>query len=324
MDTLANPQLEAEYLASCILDGNIIPGGYTIIRMLISRLPVVNFGETSMIEEILQKKLLDKMGLLKDKEIEDFYYGKNPELLSIFNQMLNEVMILEPVFKKAQEEEQQAHHDQIFNEIQNTEHVDDMATIVNGSTPQTQHNEELQADDFKLRSLESMLDSIIELYGTADVKIKYKKQSKMDTIELKMFLLNIEQNIPKVNMDPMVVSTLYQDLSILAQNIPTDILDPFTIDSMNNLYMVFCNPKDYYSYCKKEEIDSAMIGEAFYTAFPEFHSLFVDMYMEDYESMDYQEQTNFRKCFALTENNGDLVSFCSSGIHPATPPAQGK
>jgi hypothetical protein len=107
---------------------------------------------------------------------------------------------------------------------------------------------------------------------------------------------------------------VFQAIDSITQKVPPNDLDPFKQDEVDNLVHIFMNPKDYYSMCKSEAIDSEENATLFQHVYPEFHKLFLDMYMDDFETMDIQEQTNFRKCFAIPEDNMELVTLCSGYI----------
>lgn len=311
MDTLGNPGLEAESMSGSILSGNFLPGNYMILRTLFSSLSIPESIQISFTSEELKKKLVDKLGLLKDKEIKSFYYGKNPGLLEAVKMIYEECDELVPVYEQASEQSQRFHYDRTFKNISEQNDVSEMAKIAAMSPPLTEETWYITVTQKKLEILKSKLSSIVSLYGQTTGKVKEDKFEQKGRMELKRFLTNLEENLPDMGLDPIVIMALYRSISILAAAIPNDDLNPFLIDVMENLYGVLCHPEDYYSYCKQEKIIDERVGRAFLECCPEFFNTFTSIYIEEYPKMDFQEQINFQKCFDMSQDNSQLIMMCS-------------
>lgn len=320
---LGNQQLECEHLTGRILKGDQIPGPFTTLKIVFSSLPMVDAGDSEIILGLLQKKLVNKLGLLKDSEIENFYYGKNPELLEAVERIKAEVDESLPALEIASEVERNDYFDRKFQEVNSQEDVSDMVQILNSSSQNSRRFDELENRKIDSQVLQTKIETILDLYGKAERKIRDKDQRAMNPLELKEYLTQIERDMPYSDYDPVMVMTLYYTLSILSASIPNDELDPFRVDIMQSLYNVLCNPDDYYAYCKQEKIVDISEGKSFSECYPEYYKKFTNMYVDEYDDMDYQQQINFKKCFDLVEDNSDLVAMCSTSLTPPPPQPQG-
>ena len=116
-------------------------------------------------------------------------------------------------------------------------------------------------------------------------------------------------------VEPVTVNAFPSAVTIISALPPPNNLNPFKKDEVENLLQVLSNPKEFYTFCRLNEIISPLVGTLFGHCYPGFYHMYLDMYLDDYENMNYQEQINFRKCFGLTENNTQLITLCSSHIN---------
>ncbi len=311
MEYLSNPQQESEYIASQLLSMSEIPKEFTNIAILFSSLPMVEFGLSEKILLLLRKKLVTSIGILKDEEIKKFMQGKNPELFSFVEVLERESSEFFPLLKRAAEVEGNIHVIKTYEEMRQHKDNDFMMQQLSGTPETTSTTDDLNQKELMARTLLSKSKSLLRLYGSSNEKLKIKKSNQMSPIELKVFITKLENSFTNANLDPTIVMVLMEALQVISASIPPNDLDPLLVDVMNNLYKILCNPEEFYSYCKNYEVVDEKEGQAFYEVYPAFHSKYLEMYMDDYDHMDYQDQINFQKCFGLVQDNSEIIALCA-------------
>lgn len=311
MDTLGNPELEAESISALILADSSVPQEYVNLCMLMSSLSIPELPTIEEMGDAIKKKYIDKLGLLKSSHVVNFLKGKDEDMYLIFQLLYEESSMLYPMYEVSAQIEQKLHFEKVLQQTLEQEDVSDKQRIAQSHSAIGGKAWEHMVMSKKLEVLQNKLSTILSLYGSYSMRLKEKKNKNMDPIELKRYLTLLEQDLMKSGLDPLVIMCTYKALCILAAAIPNDSLDPSKVDVMDNIYDVFCNPQDYYSYCKQEKIIDQKVGSAFYDAYPEYFKKFSSMYVEDYEQMDYQDQINFQKCFDMVQDNSQTISMCS-------------
>lgn len=312
IDTFSNTNLEIELATSNILKVVPIPPDYTYLRVIISELPILDTSDLSPLT--YPKNLVDSKGLLKASAIESYYLGKNESLLSEFENLLMEVTKLIPEYQIIVKK----FYEYIESTLDNSDlgyFFDEFASTVNsvqGTADEMQRYDDLQID---LRKLEGLLNFTISQYGVGVSKIPSKGYFKTYNTEYKLYLNTLLTDYENVVTSPEVMMVLGKVIDSISTLDKPEDTSTFTKEQRENLLELLMNPEDFYKRCKLQEIISPLVGTLFGHCYPGFYHMFLDMYLDDYEKMNYQEQINFRKCFGLDENNSQLVTLCSNYIN---------
>jgi hypothetical protein len=313
-DNFCDPNLETEIQVSNILKGLLSNPTYISFREEICKLKMIDVSDDiTEVLLMLQRKIVDSMGLLKDNKMEAYYKGKDNELFLLFKQLKEKIGKQIVTYEDAL----QKRMDESVAELEYSMNQSDYASMVEGLgsiSNEEMYTKELEATQQDMFNMEVSLRNIINAYDKNEPFISKKAYySKFDT-EYKLYLDQLTKSIDQITNSALVSMNVFQAIDSITQKVPPNDLDPFKQDEVDNLVHIFMNPKDYYSMCKSEAIDSEENATLFQHVYPEFHKLFLDMYMDDFETMDIQEQTNFRKCFAIPEDNMELVTLCSGYI----------
>ena len=279
---------------------------------MISEIPYLDTSE--FIPLTYPEKLIDNIGLLKDNIIESFYLGKDDSLLVSFMILEAEVSMLVPIYIDKIREVLDSVEDTLDSSSLGYR-FEDMAFTL--STQQHKQSEIKNYDDMlsKLELMKVSLKNVILKFGTGIKKPSNKSTEVTFNIPYKMFLNDLTVNSDKYISDPTLAITLGKVIDSISILDPKDSLDPFILELENNLLSVLTSPKDFYKKCHLGEIISPIIGALFNQCYPEFYSKFLEIYLESFDKMSYQDQLNFRQCFALLEDNSQLTQLCSSNMN---------
>lgn len=315
-ETIGTSQLEAEYLSSCILKGILYPHSYTNLRIQLAGLKFIDISnkyDTKLLE--LQNQTIEKSGLLKDKEIESYYYGKNPELKSLIKSLSNEISKMDDLYSIAIPEKGIMIADELEGNISSAPFTyADIGEQVNRAATQHSHLEELNSTHLDVQRTKASLRNILDSYGLSNIKLPKKGFEASLSTDYQLYIQDLTMNLDKVTSNPQLTFTLSNCLDSVASLIPKDELDPYLSDVCNNFLEVVTNPKSFYSMCENDEIISSSVGQMFQHCYPSFYNKFLDMYMDAIPDMDYQDQIDFRKCFGMEADNAALSSLCSKYI----------
>lgn len=312
---VGNPDLEAESLASQLLAGLVLPADYTTLRINLAGIPIVDASD-KLTEKLisLQDEITTKFGLIEDKAAKDFYFGEAPELRSLVKAILKETQTQAELYIIAAEQQYELVAESIEAQAATMDYYN-LAEGVNqsmaGSDKVTQYND----TSIKLRQMKGVLTAILESYGIGKTKIPTKKVVTPGlTTKYKLYLQDLSTHLDEAVSHIKLSFTIAKALDGIFSLIPKDDLDPYLSDVCTNFIDVVTDPKSYYNKCQNDEIVSSSVATLFGNAYPEFYSKFQDMYMDEYESMDNQDQIEFRKCFGLDSNQSELTDLCSKYV----------
>lgn len=314
MNTIGNEELEMEYLASKIISGILLPSDYVDLCSYISRIPIIEGSEKLLVLlDELKSEVISSLGLLKDVEINKYYYGENKEVLKLISSLLKETKSLIPVYEQAQLDKMDLEVSKLKSGMQGQSYVD-MGDAINAASAESDEINRISLDTQQLKISKNLLESIISLYGVSLSKLPNKSMDTKITTKYKLFLLNLTNNLDKVTSNILLSSVMGRLIDSISVSIPKDNLDPFKLEISNNLLETLSNPKDYYKDCKTNVIVSSDVGSLFRHCYPEFSDKFLNMYLEDYDNMEYQDQINFRKCFAIPADDSQLLQLTNTYI----------
>jgi len=327
----AKPDLENEYVASKTLKGIMWPKSYIVLRENFCKIHSLEaIPEINSIIIMLQKSLLTPSGLLKDNKLEDFYKGKSEDLYKLLQYLFQISVDYENTYSlavKGKLQAEMARIELVANTMSNTAEYAETIDKVNS---EQMFLKQLDAIHYTLILNQNALAEILDIYGTG-LSIPKKGKYSGYSEEYQFYLDDLYRNFIEEELNPEITRIVYQAIDAITQMIPRDNLDPFKLDQCKNLIDVLQEPDSFYIKCKNEEIQSSNVGSMFTMIYPGYTDMYLDMYMEEYEHMDLQAQINFRKCFNLIENVGELVSSVSSMINlgfvpiqPAQPVKKGK
>lgn len=315
VDSVGNPKLEAEYMASGILKGMVLPSQYTDLCIQLAGIPMLQVSQT--LEPFimnLQDELIDNFGLVKEKESKDYLAGNNPGLFQLLTAIFQEVDHLIKIYGMAAKEKFEQTAEKIQQHAQSMDYFD-LGQGVDQAAADSDYIHKLDADHTDLRKMQGSLAAILRYYGAETRKFTNKVHCKpgVDS-EYKMYLQQLVENIDTVTNNVQLAFTLGSTLDSIIGLLPKDDLDPYISDVCANFIKVITNPKDFYNMCKQDDIVSSSVGQMFAHSYPQFYEKFLDMYMDEVPKMEYQEQIDFRKCFALPEDTSQLTALCSNYI----------
>jgi len=309
-----NKQLEFEQLTSGFLKGIVYPKEYI---NLISNICNLKFIETSIelsesLKEI-QKKIVTKTGIIKESRVKNYYLGNDDVLHELFQTCYQKVSEQEKLYDLVIKEHMELLYRQMENSVEDLSDFEQMSNAIHSATLENEVLKQRDQVHLDLRIIKTSLFNILMSYGSGEpfsTKEKYTQYSK----EYQLFINSMFYNLTEVVSDPLYSMLIYTALSEIINTIPKNELDIYGKDKLKNLISVLLNPQDYYSKCSREEIDSPQVAQSFYKVYPEYMEMFLDMHLDKYEQFDQQKQINFRKCFNLVENQGQLISMCSASL----------
>lgn len=313
-EQVENNLLETELQTSEIIQGVLYPAPYTNLRNNLSKIKPIQEIEIDYLP--LMKILFDKKGFLKDSEVEHFWYGNNVKLLQELTKLQTTLQDAISFFNVAIPNQIIA----IQNELSNKMVGQDVVGLSQAIDSVQYNNMIIDSKQVTLNALkiqEGVINAIIEAYGLSSQRLKHKKNIVPSlSPNYKVYLNELSTNISEYveNIETSMVLGRVLD-SIITTLPPPNNLDTFKKEEVENLLKVLSHPKEFYTFCRLQEIISPLVGTLFGHCYPGFYHMFLDMYLDDYEKMNYQEQINFRKCFGLDENNSQLITLCSNYIN---------
>ena len=127
---------------------------------------------------------------------------------------------------------------------------------------------------------------------------------------------SITQNIGEITSNTLLAVIIGKVVDSISASLPSkNNLDPFNNEIALNVLHSLADPENFYKECKIGNIVSPAVGTLFGHCYPEFYHKFIDIYMEKGDTLPYQEQINFRKCFGLPEDNSQLINLCSTYVN---------
>lgn len=313
--TVGDPELESEYLASCIVSGILYPADYNTLRINIAGLEFLDASNdlTDMLD-VIQKETTSKFGILKDTVVEKYYYGEEPDLFKVFEVMHEHLQNLELMYGVATQEKFMQIADDIAEKSQSMKY-EDVGQAVDETALESQHMHDLDKTHLQLRKMIGITSAILKGYGAAKGKLLKRTKVKPKTLpDYEMFLQELTDNLDVVCNNMQLSSVVGRVLDSINSLWPQNELDPYLMDVSNNFIAVITEPKDFYSMCKQDEIISPSVGQMFGHCYPEYYSKFVDMYTDNINEIDYQSQLDFRKCFGMVPDDSQLTALCSQYI----------
>lgn len=306
----ANPFLETEFVTSKVLQGIFWPDSYIVLRASFCDLDMFEtIPDLNMKLTLLQKKIITSFGLLKDSYIENFYKGKEPELLKLIDSLLVEVIVLSEIYDRAVKEKLADAEKGLLVTAENLTSMEELSKQIDVANSENMFIQSMDATHYKLRKATEDLKKIREIYGSKEpIKKtpKFSKYSDAYRFYISDLYMNADSLYPSINL----VANIFKGVDSIIQYVPKDGLDPFNLDKCENLVDILMHPEDYYQKAKKGDVETSDIANMFNYVYPIFMSKYVDMAFEDYDKLDGQEQVNFRKCFDMPADNSRLLSLC--------------
>ncbi len=244
MKYIADVELDQEYLASKILTGLIYPKEYIDIRNYLCKLELVDISiELDEMLTKLQKDVVTPFGLLDDKEIEKYYYGKNPELFSLLDAINSSINAWIPTYTSALIEKEHKVIEELSEDLQGQDFVG-MGEAINSVQFKKQEIDNIAQTKKQLQIFEGLINALLPLYGSNQQKLPTKKVKIHADPSYQLFLQDINSNIDQVagNMDMAIV--LGRLIKSIVPVIPKDSLDPYRLSEADNLLDTLTNPKD--------------------------------------------------------------------------------
>jgi len=315
MKYLTDVELELENLASKILKGMVVPTNYINIHTYFCQLELLNVSEEiSLLLHTLQKKLVTDMGLLKESQLEKYFYGQNPEIIEILSSLKLEVDMWEPKYKQALLEKEDELVNDLADKMQGQDFVG-MGEAINRIQTRKQELENIQQTKIQLQKFQGVVDFLIPLYGSSIKKLSKKTKNPSLNKEYQLYIQDMLSHIDQYAGNAQLAFVLGRSIKSIQELFPkTVILDPYTTEISENLLKVLTNPEDFYSDCKTNRILSNSEGTTFQYCYPAFYEIYLNIYLEDFEKMDYQDQITFRKCFSLIADNSQLLQLANTYI----------
>lgn len=316
LETVGNPGLEGEYLASRILHGNINDPRYLNLRMDLAGLSFVDASQelTELLTQI-KKMVVGNQGLIDRPVVKKLYFDDAPELTALIEKAHAEVTKLSYLYNEAQTEKL---HDSYFNmqgEIETAPMTyEDIGQIVNSYTIDNDEVAQLGQTKTELDRMEASLRNILTVSSKDNPKLSSKEIPANLSVKYKLFLTDLTNNLDVATDNIQISMVVSKGLDAITTTLPADDLDPFTTDVCNNIISALTDPESFYSKCKNDEIISPVVGQMFGHSYPEYYSKYSDIFMEDYEGLSYQAVLDFKKCFGLSPDDSELVSLCSQYV----------
>lgn len=311
--TLSNTELEREYIVSKLISESKLPKDYTKLRLLISEIPILDTSEIFPLPySYIISVTSDKMNLLNDDVIKDFYYGKDTKLLQAFLVLLSKVDLLIPLYSEKSFSKFINTADTIHDQLPG-EGFEGIAEIINSTLLNV--NQEKNYKDMRedLMKLKGKLESVCLSYNQGIEKIVEKSKTPKFDDKYQIFLQDLYTNADKYIEDGALAVTLgctIDSISILVSS----TLDPYSRDLLNNFLDVITHPKNFYKDCFNDKIISPAIGTLFYHCYPYFYKKFYSMVLDDYDKMPYQKQIQFRQAFGIPSDDSAISQLCASSM----------
>jgi hypothetical protein len=314
INTISDIELEREYITSKFLSKIIWPKDYISLRFLISNIKILDTKEIIPLTYPPLKLLITNQGLLKDKVIEGYYYGKESILLELFMLLLGEVSMNIPIYEQKIAEKLEEIQNDIESQLPG-EGYEGIGYIINTTLNKNEEVKNFDSIKFDLQKLKAQLENIIIRFGSGIEKISHKDKKVSFDVEYQLYLLNLQNKIDKFTDDGALAGIIAKAIDAIGIMNPKNSLDPFVKDLEDNLIHVLTKPDNFYSDCKNDNIVSKFIGQAFGLVYPHFFKKFYSIYLDEYEKLSYQEQMQFRNCFGISEDNSALITLCSNYVN---------
>jgi hypothetical protein len=316
METIGNPELESEYIASLILRNSYVSEEWANLKISFSALNKVDILNIEQDIESLEDFLIDSFGLVKDSEVSKFLEGNCKYVYESLAVLENKAHVLQPILKQVYEEKLKESFTNTFNQFESLYNdvtlVPELANSIPEQDPQLA---QLQSNYESLFLLQKRCSSIISLYGSSKIKQTILRSYKPSNLqELKNYILQLQQSLPDLKLPGLVIYQLSQIIEALYVNTPLDDLDPFKVDRVLELFTILSYPKKYYNMCEADEIIDPKLGEIFQIIYSQFFSEYLSYFLNEAKSMDYEKTQSMRQCLGLPEDFSDLTTICSSYI----------
>lgn len=329
MKPFCDIELQMEYIMSKVLKGVFWPVPFVALYGEFGRLvsPEVSPSISNQLKK-LQKMILEPMGLLKEDKLEKYWKGGYPELLELLTTLEVEVSLLEPMFDLSVKSKLLQTEQELEMTMPNRDNWEDMGADIARASIQQQEIQQLDQDQTSLRNMGISLGNIIAAYGQGHSFSKREKYIGKVDKEYQLFLDDLYRSLDEKVEDSLLAACVFRAVDAISMLVPKDDLDPLKKDLCDNLIMILRDPESYYSFCKKEEIETVDIAIAFSKVCPSFFHMFLDTYLDEFENMAYQDQINFRKCFNLVEDNSGVQLMVAPviqlGFVQQIPPQKGQ
>lgn len=315
MDTLCNLELDLEYLTSQIVSGVYFPKDYVTIRTGLSKIKTIDVSnEIDLIQAGIQKIIISSFGTLKDKEIEKFYLGKQPELLDLLSALQRETSAWSPKFEEALVAKFEEAMVEMEQNMQGQDSVGMGEAIAIASNAKTELDFYRETHK-KLLTNSILIEKIISLYGISSIKVPKKKikvnLDKQYQQYINELLFEFDQLFDNLELSVVLGRALGTIQSLFPKQPP---LDPLITDQANNILDILSSPQDFYTDCETESIATDTVGKTFGFCYPEYYHKYMEIYLEKYDKMDFQDQINFKKSFGVNENYSDLLMLTNAYI----------
>lgn len=309
-----NAKLEYERITSQVLQGILWPDDFIELCSELSSLEIPDTNdEINVVTDVLQQRLLDNLNLLKIPTLVKFFSGDDKETLELLTFLYDKTVQTQRTYHLAVQGKIDEISEQLENILSQQTDYTGMGKAIAMFGLDNDRIKQIDSTDYKLQKTTAKLRNIIDHYGTGS-KFSMKPRFTSYDQDFKLYINSLYYHLDDFIHNPLVSMNIYTAIDAISKLVPKDDLNPFTMDQCNNLVKCLMNPEDYYSMCQREEILSKTVANLFIGVYPEFVSMFIENYMEDYDKMDLQEKTNFRNCFGLTENVTELVTLCSNYI----------
>lgn len=315
-ETVGNPGLESEYLASRILHGNIQNPSYLNLRMNLAGLSFIDAAQdlTDVLSEI-RKMVVTTFGLVEKPIVKQYYYGKGDELRVLIDKALEEVSKLVVMYGEAVPEKHFSIAESMAQDLdESPSSYEDIGERINRFQIDQDHLMSLDQTLQELRRMQGVLEAILRVNQEDNAKLSSKELTPKVSTDYRIYLNDLMQNMEVATDNAIVAMIVAKGIDAIQSTLPKDDLDPYIADVCNNVIKTLTNPKDFYSMCNKDEVVSSAVGQMFGHCYPEFFNKFLDIYMDKYDTMTQQETMDFRKCFGLDADDSELTSLCSQYV----------
>lgn len=319
LNTLSDTDLEREIISAKLISRIVVPKDYINLKLKISEIKILDTSEVMPLPYTKLVQLMDKSNLLKEKEVESFYFGKNLQLFADLELLMDAANILIPMFDALVVNTFNEAANQIHDQLPG-EGYTGMGMAVDSIAPKSMAMANYDELHTELRKLVAQINDIQNLFGTGVQKLSDKHKSLVWNQDYMFYIHNLQTHLDDYTDDPIVAMIVSKAIDCIGTLNPVTSQDPYSTDLMDNLLEVLQNPKDYYKDCKTGKIINEVIGKFFSHVYPGFCDKYASMYYDEYEDMTYVQQLNFRKCFGISEDNSQLVSFVTQNINVITNP----
>lgn len=315
-ETLGNPNLQIEYLASRILGQQVLPVNFVNTLISFSKLPIVSYRD---IQEELDYiyKLRDKDGLVKESEVIKFLRGENSDLFNALSNCVMEMHEAIPNLAIADNMIQENNFNQLDARMQNTTNLNQISDILSNANPIPEDSIKIEKSITDFHTFVNLGSNILNTYNTLATRIPTKIKEESSPSKVKYFLINLYDSLKNSNQNMLVIAQLSKLIDVLNIHMPemANALDPFLVDSFNEFYHTLLYPTKFFSLCKNSEIINPEIGSVFSFACPAFYTDAMDMMTEEYHRMPEEEKRVMRSGMGMPADESQLVSLCSQYVN---------